>query len=557
MPIIVVTNGQSVTYPDNTNLSSIAGINLASEIIVSGSGTTVNTSSLASATALTTLVVQNGATLVDGGALANISTLSSLEINGGTYDENSSAINAKLLNSITIGPAGGNLEINASLVSLNLSSAITYVDANGNTTTTPPANFTLTFPNESSVSASYNGSTTTLTTGVLGIVAGSTITVTGNPFGLSKPTSFLGVTVPSTKTFTSSSGTVTVCFLAGALIETEHGPVAVEDIAIGDRIVAHVDGQDQLRSVIWAGWAHATVRPDLPDDEAGYPVRILQNAISDGVPCKDLLLTPEHCLFLNGKFTPARMLVNGRSIFYDHTITSYDYYHIETEIHSVIVANGLRTESYLDTGNRNGFQQRGPAVRIAPPSARTWTNDAAAPLAVSREEVEPLFDSILARAESAELGTPAPCPAVTDDADLHLVTDAGQIIRMARENSGRAMFMIPAGVGSVRIMSRTSRPTDVVGPFVDDRRHLGVLIGTVALFDSGETREIDTHLTDDALSGWDVQEQAPCRWTNGCATLPLGDRRPDSIGMLAITVLSAGPYLAASVETPETMLNCA
>ncbi|PHY94849.1 hypothetical protein CSR02_04105, partial [Acetobacter pomorum] len=103
-------------------------------------------------------------------------------------------------------------------------------------------------------------------------------------------------------------------------------------------------------SVIWVGKAHATVRPELTDDEAGWPVRILKDAIADGVPYKDMLITAEHCMFFKGKLVPVRMLVNGVSIFYDKSITSYDYYHVETEQHSVITADGMLTESYLDTG---------------------------------------------------------------------------------------------------------------------------------------------------------------------------------------------------------------
>ncbi|WP_035367102.1 Hint domain-containing protein, partial [Acetobacter pasteurianus] len=72
-----------------------------------------------------------------------------------------------------------------------------------------------------------------------------------------------------------------------------------------------------------------------------------------------MLITAEHCLFFEGKFVPVRMLVNGVSIFYDKSITSYDYYHVETDQHSVITADGMLTESYLDTGNRRAFRQEG------------------------------------------------------------------------------------------------------------------------------------------------------------------------------------------------------
>ncbi|WP_141354660.1 Hint domain-containing protein, partial [Gluconobacter sphaericus] len=163
----------------------------------------------------------------------------------------------------------------------------------------------------------------------------------------------------------SASNTTTfVCFLSGTLIQTYSGLTLVEDLAIGDEVIAYDNGAEVIRRVTWAGQAHCNVHAHLPDDKAGYPVRILKDAIANGVPFKDMLITAEHCLFFEGKFVPARMLINGRSIFYDKSITSYDYYHIETEDHSVIIADGMLTESYLDTGNRRSFTQKGSVVSI-------------------------------------------------------------------------------------------------------------------------------------------------------------------------------------------------
>ncbi|MFC3956211.1 Hint domain-containing protein, partial [Gluconobacter wancherniae] len=166
-----------------------------------------------------------------------------------------------------------------------------------------------------------------------------------------------------------------VCFLSGSMIDTPKGDVPVENIRMGDTVIAYVHGVSQETTVTWAGKARATVRPHLRNDEAGYPVRILKDAVSDGVPYKDMLITPEHCLFFDGRFIPARMLINGSSIFYDKSITTYDYYHIETEHHAVIKADGMLTESYLDTGNRRAFIQEGNLVSLRNTN-QNWENDA-------------------------------------------------------------------------------------------------------------------------------------------------------------------------------------
>ncbi len=243
----------------------------------------------------------------------------------------------------------------------------------------------------------------------------------------------------------NQGGTIITCFLAGSMICTPDGDVAVEDLQIGDQLVAFDWEHDRevTRPVVWVGKAHAKVRAGLPDDEAGYPVRILKNAISDGVPYKDMLITAEHCLCFEGKFVPARMLVNGFSIFYDKSITSYDYYHVETDQHSVITADGMLTESYLDTGNRRAFRQEGKVATLRG-AVQSWAEDAGAPLCVDRAFVEPLFHRLEARGNSMAGHRVPAKQAVVADPNLHLVTQAGAIIRPMRHEGQRYSFILPA-----------------------------------------------------------------------------------------------------------------
>ncbi|GAN63123.1 hypothetical protein AA0313_1927 [Acetobacter indonesiensis NRIC 0313] len=337
------------------------------------------------------------------------------------------------------------------------------------------------------------------------------------------------------------------CFLSGSLIRTPRGDVAVEEISIGDEVITFdwKTNQEISQKVIWVGKANTQVKPHLSDDEAGWPVRILKNAISEGVPFKDMLITPEHCLFFEGKFVPARMLVNGASIFFDKSITSYDYYHVETAQHSVITADGMLTESYLDTGNRASFSQEGKVVSILRGVGRTWEDDAAAPLCVDRAFVEPLFHKIVA--QNANLAT-SPASATTaelvTDPDLHLVTDNGAVIRPIRHNGQIYNFMLPANVSSVRIVSRASRPSDVVGPFIDDRRYFGVSVAEVHLLCAEQQFDITAHLQSKKPKGWLENTDTKSSWTNGDAELPLGDHLADGkIGLLSMTINAAGPYV--------------
>ncbi|MFT8364964.1 MAG: Hint domain-containing protein [Gluconobacter cerinus] len=397
-------------------------------------------------------------------------------------------------------------------------------------------------------SLGVNGQTVTSATMTSDNVKLTTSNGTVSPKSVTYDSSYKNAPTDSNPvTVNTSNGNGVICFLAGSMIRTQDGEVAVETLRLGDSVVVYVDGREDVRTVTWAGRRHMTVRPGPFADEAGYPVRILKDAIAPGMPHTDLLVTAEHCLFLDGKFVPARMLINGRSIHYDTSITSYDYFHIETADHSVIMANGLLTESFLDTGNRGDFRQDGNVFSIGG-SVKSWNDDAAAPLTTDRTTVEPLFRAIEARADMAGLVSQADSAVLTQDADLHLMTEDGTIIRKTRETNGYAMFMLPEKVRSVRLMSRTSRPSDVIGPFVDDRRELGVLVGQIALYEAGSTTVLPAHLAKEELSGWSVPEGATMRWTTGHAAISLPSRSSHSIAMLAVQVLSNSSYRVAAED---------
>ncbi|BAU37484.1 outer membrane protein [Acetobacter pasteurianus NBRC 101655] len=364
-------------------------------------------------------------------------------------------------------------------------------------------------------------------------------------------------TVTNVNGKTYLNATTVVCFLAGSMIRTSEGDVAVEDIQIGDQLVTFdwKHNKEVTHPVVWVGKAHAMVRAGLPDDEAGYPVRVLKDAIADGVPYKDMLITAEHCLFFEGKFVPVRMLVNGVSIFYDKSITSYDYYHVETDQHSVITADGMLTESYLDTGNRRAFRQEGKVATLRG-AVQSWVEDAGAPLCVDRAFVEPLFHKLEAR-ENSVTGCQMPTEqaVVVADPNLHLVTQAGAIIRPMRHEGQRYSFMLPANTQSVRIVSRASRPADVIGPFVDDRRQMGVAVADVHFITAKKLHPITAHLQAHKPEGWHDTDWTDCAWTNGNAVLPLGDFTKGSMGLLSLTVRAAGPYLLDESEKQVQVLS--
>lgn len=364
------------------------------------------------------------------------------------------------------------------------------------------------------------------------------------------------VTTVDGKTYLNAD--VVVCFLAGSMIRTADGEVAVEDLQIGDQVVTFDSetGVESVRPVVWVGKASAMAHVGLPDDQAGYPVRILKDAVAEGVPYKDLLVTSEHCMFFEGKFVPVRMLVNGSSIFYDKSIVAYDYYHIETAEHAVISANGMMTESYLDTGNRRSFRQEGKVASIGG-RAKTWAADAGAELCVDRAFVEPLFRKLEARKSSVAEGLRhADIVELTNDADLHLVTETGAVVRPVRHEGQRYSFMLPANVSSVRIVSRASRPADVIGPFVDDRRQMGVAVGDITFVTAARQENIVVHLAETKPEGWHADaSQAEAAWTAGNAVLPLSGLTDGNMGLLSLNIVAAGPYVVEAQKEDVQVLS--
>ncbi|EHD13646.1 hypothetical protein CIN_10050 [Commensalibacter intestini A911] len=293
----------------------------------------------------------------------------------------------------------------------------------------------------------------------------------------------------------------------------------------------------------------------LPDDMAGYPVRIVKDAIAKGVPYKDLLVTAEHCLFFEDKFIPARMLVNGSTIYYDYSITSYEYYHLETQDHAVIIADGVRTESYLDTGNRHAFNRDQKVIETSFQSAKDWEVDAAAPLVVAQDVVEPLYNKLNKRAQRLKVDYKGRHVQLVNDSDLHLVTDQGQVIRNKRVSGEWVTFMVPSTVESVWINSRRSRLCDVIGPFVDNRHFLGVLVGEVMIFADNKNELSNILREEEELEGWHAKEKKAGRWTKGRALLPIKSKHlvDNSVIYISLQILSEGPYIELVTEAEDEM----
>lgn len=145
------------------------------------------------------------------------------------------------------------------------------------------------------------------------------------------------------------------CFVAGTMIEAKNGPIAVEDLGIGDMVLTRDEGYQPIR---WIGTARIPAvtlsrKPNL------RPIRIKAGALGEDVPSSDLLVSPQHRILVRSRIAQrmfgtievlvaAKQLLQLDGIDYDD-VASVEYVHILFDKHQVVVSNGAETES-LFTG---------------------------------------------------------------------------------------------------------------------------------------------------------------------------------------------------------------
>lgn len=135
------------------------------------------------------------------------------------------------------------------------------------------------------------------------------------------------------------------CFVAGTMILTPDGEVAVETLTPGDLVMTHDDGPQPLR---WIG--QRTV--DAVDSFA--PVRINAGTFGDH---RDLLVSPQHRVLIRDSlaellFGESEVLVAAKDLLNDKSVRIQEggdvtYVHLLFDRHQVIFSEGLTTESFL------------------------------------------------------------------------------------------------------------------------------------------------------------------------------------------------------------------
>jgi DNA-binding beta-propeller fold protein YncE len=262
------------------------------------------------------------------------------------------------------------------------------------------------------------------------------------------------------------------CYCRGTRIRTARGEVPVEELVIGDLVLTASGASRPVRSTGHRSFA-CTHHGELADI---WPIRIQAGAFADGQPARDLWVSPNHSIQMEGVLLRAEELVNGGTIAQVGR-TRLEYWHVGLDSSDIVIAEGLPSES------------EGP-------------------------EVQRVKFSLLARAESLQ--------ALTRDSDVHIMAD-GQRIEPADPSAASLEFVLPAARAAIELRCRGFVPANV-DPASEDRRVLGIRVNRLQLDGA------DVPLADPAVfeHGWHSLEQAGehrWRWSHPSASLPAGTRQ--------------------------------
>ena len=362
---IVTTNSSTLsllTVGDTSSYFIVPGITVSIDFGASGAssptvyvGGNATITSLANILSTDTLDVVGGTVTASNGLVAG--ALSSLVINlseGGDFSGGTSLLSLLSSTTVNFGTGGGTLVADAGGAAINLSS----LTINGFSNGTDKIDFQgLSAPLGSySVSNTTGGQIISLFS-TTGTSLGS-VTVAGTSFSTGTVTA--GQSGPLTVTETGSSGAFnvtfdatpgsTACFVGATLIATADGEKRIDELVIGDLVLTNSGNAVPVR---WIG--RRKVSPRFADPMRIMPVRICAGALGDSFPSRDLLISPDHAVLIQGALVNAGALVNGITILRETRRESFVYYHIEVDAHALILAEGVSAETFIDNIDRMVF----------------------------------------------------------------------------------------------------------------------------------------------------------------------------------------------------------
>ncbi|SFU88292.1 Hint domain-containing protein, partial [Aliiroseovarius crassostreae] len=143
-----------------------------------------------------------------------------------------------------------------------------------------------------------------------------------------------------------------ICFVNGTLIDTVEGPVPVEDITAGMKVITRDNGP---QPVLWVG-AQELSFANIAANPKSAPVLINPGALGDGLPEQTLMVSPQHRVLVRSKvaqrmfgsdevMVPAVKLIELDGVERVSPQNGVTYHHILCANHDMVRADGHWSET--------------------------------------------------------------------------------------------------------------------------------------------------------------------------------------------------------------------
>lgn len=209
--------------------------------------------------------------------------------------------------------------------------------------------------NDEFVQATFNGDSLDDPTTYSGFSGTATRVGAGEDFGNDADGESIQRTSDGQDTFDfglPTPGTTNICFADGTRLLTPEGDIAIEDLAVGDRLCTADHGPQPVRWVFSCTWQREQVSrsPNLA------AVLIRADALGAGFPNRDLRLSQQHRVLVRGAIArrmfgedevliPAKALLSMAGVSLEVPAQSVTYYHVMLDDHNIVTANGIAAES--------------------------------------------------------------------------------------------------------------------------------------------------------------------------------------------------------------------